>query len=39
MFVSDNLGVNAQGNLTIGGVDTVALAKNTEPRSMSWMRT
>ena len=27
MFVSDNLGVNAQGNLTIGGVDTVALAK------------
>ena len=27
MFVSDNLGVNASGNLTIGGVDTVALAK------------
>lgn len=27
MFVSDNLGVNSQGNLTIGGVDTVALAK------------
>ena len=27
MFVSDNLSVNATGNLTIGGVDTVALAK------------
>ena len=27
MFVSDNLGVNASGNLTIGGVDTVVLAK------------
>ncbi len=27
MFVSDNLGVNEQGNLTIGGVDTVMLAK------------
>ena len=27
MFVSDNLDVNKAGNLTIGGVDTVALAK------------
>lgn len=27
MFVSDNLGVNESGNLTIGGVDTVELAK------------
>ncbi len=27
MFVSDNLCVNANGNLTIGGVDTVDLAK------------
>lgn len=27
MFVSDNLSVNAQGNLAIGGVDTVMLAK------------
>lgn len=27
MFVSDNLDVNARGNLTIGGVDTVELAK------------
>jgi len=26
-FVSDNLGVNEQGNLTIGNVDTVKLAK------------
>ena len=26
MFVSDNLDVNKAGNLTIGGVDTVALA-------------
>lgn len=27
MFVSKNLGVNENGNLTIGGVDTVSLAK------------
>ncbi len=27
MFVSDNLSVNKQGNLAIGGVDTVMLAK------------
>ena len=27
MIVSDNLDVNKAGNLTIGGVDTVALAK------------
>ncbi len=27
MFVSDNLAVNENGNLTIGGVDTVTLAK------------
>jgi len=27
MFVSDDLNVNSQGNLTIGGVDTVALAE------------
>ena len=27
MFVSENLGVNSDGNLTIGGVDTVELAK------------
>ena len=27
MFVSENLGVNAQGDLTIGGVDTVELAQ------------
>lgn len=27
MFVSDNLSVNQKGNLTIGGVDTVDLAK------------
>lgn len=27
MYVSDNLNVNENGNLTIGGVDTVALAK------------
>ena len=27
MFVSDHLDVNKAGNLTIGGVDTVALAK------------
>lgn len=27
MFVSDDLNVNSQGNLTIGGMDTVALAK------------
>ena len=27
MFVSENLGVNSAGNLTIGGVDTVELAK------------
>ena len=28
MFVSENLAVNQNGNLTIGGVDTVELAKN-----------
>ena len=27
MFVSENLGVNEKGNLTIGGIDTVNLAK------------
>ncbi|MBE6788164.1 MAG: diaminopimelate decarboxylase [Ruminococcaceae bacterium] len=27
MFVSDSLGINEKGNLSIGGVDTVALAK------------
>ena len=27
MFVSENLGINAAGDLTIGGVDTVELAK------------
>ena len=27
MFISDNLGVNTEGNLTIGGADTVELAK------------
>lgn len=27
MFVSKNLGVNEQGHLTIGGIDTVSLAK------------
>ena len=27
MFVSDCLDVNAQGHLTIGGLDTVELAK------------
>ena len=27
MFVSENLGKNEKGHLTIGGVDTVALAK------------
>ncbi len=27
MFVSENLNVNEKGNLTIGGVDTVELAK------------
>ena len=40
MFVSDNLSVNENGNLTIGGVDTVESAdaiwlnspKNTELR-------
>ena len=32
MFVSDNLDVNKAGNLTIGGVDTVA------HRCMSWMK-
>ncbi|MBP5433358.1 diaminopimelate decarboxylase [Ruminococcus sp.] len=26
MFISDNLGVNTEGNLTIGGVDTIELA-------------
>ena len=28
MFVSENLAVNEKGNLTIGGVDTIELAKN-----------
>lgn len=27
MFVSENLGINEKGNLTIGGIDTVNLAK------------
>ena len=27
MFVSENLDVNAQGHLTIGGVDTIELAE------------
>ncbi len=27
MFVSDNLGINSDGNLTVGGVDTVKLAE------------
>ena len=27
MFVSENLSVNSQGNLTIGGADTVELAQ------------
>lgn len=27
MFVSENLAVNSQGNLTIGGIDTVSLAE------------
>lgn len=27
MYISENLGTNAQGNLTIGGVDVVSLAK------------
>ena len=27
MFVSENLSINEKGNLTIGGVDTVELAK------------
>ena len=27
MFVSDNLNVNEKGHLTIGGIDTVDLAK------------
>lgn len=38
MFVSDNLDVNKAGNLTIGGVDTVALARSTAHRCMSWMK-
>lgn len=27
MFVSENLNINEKGNLTIGGVDTTALAE------------
>ena len=27
MFVSENLGVNEKGHLTVGGADTVELAK------------
>lgn len=27
MFVSDNLNVNEKGHLTIGGIDTVDIAK------------
>ena len=37
MFVSDNLDVNKAGNLTIGGVDTVALAKKYGT-PLSWMK-
>lgn len=38
MFVSDGLGVNESGHLTVGGCDTVSLAKNTGHRIYAMMR-
>lgn len=38
MFVSDGLGVNESGHLTVGGCDTVSLAKKYGTRICAMMR-